>query len=379
MMQKFLHLFFLMTALDKKEERQITDLLNEGVKTGVFPGAVLLIAAGGEVLILKEAGILSSATPEIKTKKNSIYDLASLTKPFATTLAVMALVDREIIHLDATLNELLENNIPDDKHDISLRLLLCHSSGLIDWKPYYKDLLKYDRGKRKEVLRQWILNEPLEYKPGTDSKYSDLGFMLLEWIIETASGKKMDEFLVQHFFSPLNLERIFLMKKGARFNPDEIAATEDCPWRKKVLCGEIHDDNAWALGEYSGHAGLFGCAEELYKILNMLREHYYSSRHDFFKPETVQDFFKGQNVTKESTWAIGWDTPSSHGSSAGKYFSKSSVGHLGYTGTSVWMDLEQDVQIIFLSNRVHPRRENVMIKEFRPRLHNLIMERVLEN
>ncbi len=366
-----------MTVLDRKEESQIVDLLNEGVETGVFPGAVLLVAVEGEVLFIKEAGVLSSASPQISTKKNSIYDLASLTKPFAATLSVMRLVDRGVIHLDSTLNELIDDSIPVDKRDITLRLLLCHSSGLFDWKPYYQDLIKYDQEKRKDVLRQHILNEPLAYKPGKDFKYSDLGFMLLEWIIEEASGKKMDEFLIQHFYEPLKLTRTFLMKNGAVFNLDEVAATEACPWRKKLIHGEIHDDNSWALGEYSGHAGLFGCAEELYIILNMLREHYYSKRHDFFKPETVQAFFKRQNIAKESTWALGWDTPSITGSSAGEFFSQNSVGHLGYTGTSAWMDLEKDVMVIFLSNRVHPDRENIMIRKFRPRLHNMIMKRVL--
>ena len=141
--------------------------------------------------------------------------------------------------------------------------------------------------------------------------------------------------------------------------------------------GEVHDENAYAMGGYSGHAGLFGCAEEVFILLNMLREHYYLRRDDFFKPETVQQFFCRQNVIKESTWALGWDTPSSEGSSSGKYFSPKSIGHLGYTGTSVWMDLEKDIMVVFLSNRVHRTRENIKIRYFRPELHNLIIESIL--
>ncbi len=368
-----------MTAFNKKDEDRITDLLNEGVEKNVYPGAVLLVAQGGQILFLKAAGVLSSVSPQIETRVDSIYDLASLTKPFATTLAIMGLVDRGIIHLDTRLDEILPASVPGDKQDISIRLLLCHSSGLPDWKPYYYELIKHDPADRKNILRQLILKEPLEYHPGTNSKYSDLGFMLLELVIEELSGMKMDELLFKFYYNPLNLKRTFLVNEIAPFSLEEIAATEDCPRRKKIIHGEVHDENAYALEEYSGHAGLFGCAEEIFILLNMLREHYYYKRNDFFKPETVQQFFSRQNVYKDSTWALGWDTPSPEGSSSGKYFSPKSIGHLGYTGTSVWMDLEKDVMVVFLSNRVHRPRENTKIRLFRPELHNLIMESILGN
>lgn len=362
--------------MNKKNEEQIINLLNEGIETGVYPGAVLLIAQGGQVLFLKSTGILSTVSPQIKTKINSIYDLASLTKPLATTLAIMGLVDRGIIYLDMILEELLPEPVPVDKRNISIRLLLCHSSGLPDWKPYYSELIKYNSDDRKNILRQWVLQEPLEYFPGTDSKYSDLGFMLLEWIIEKSSGMKMHEFLSKYYYIPLNLGRSFLMKQKAPVSLDEIAATEDCLWRKKIIHGEVHDENAYALGGYSGHAGLFGCAEDIFSLLNMLREHYYAEKEGFFNSQTVQQFFSRQNICENSNWALGWDTPSIGASSSGKYFSSKSVGHLGFTGTSVWMDLEKDVIVIFLSNRVHRTRENIKIKLFRPRLHNLIMESI---
>lgn len=363
--------------MNERDENRITGLLSEGIKTGVYPGAVLLVALKGEILFLKAAGVLSTAVPKIETKNNSIFDLASLTKPFATTLAVMGLVDMGNIDLDQALGEILPGNVPDDKRKITLRLLLCHSSGLLDWRPYFTELIKHDQDKRKDILRQRILKEPLVYPPGTNVKYSDPGFMLLEWIIEVVSGMKMDELLTKYYYDPLGLEHTFLMQKGAVFNRDEVAAAEDCPWRKKIIRGEVHDENAFALGGYSGHAGLFGCAEELFTILNMLREHFYSERQDFFKPETVQEFFRRQNIFDQSTWALGWDTPSAEGSSAGRYFSPKSVGHLGFTGTSVWMDLDQDTMVIFLTNRVHRTRDNTRIKLFRPRLHNLVMESIL--
>jgi CubicO group peptidase (beta-lactamase class C family) len=169
-------------------------------------------------------------------------------------------------------------------------------------------------------------------------------------------------------------DRKTLEKSVSGYSEEEFAATEDCPWRKKVLQGEVHDDNAWTLGGYSGHAGLFSTAEDVYVIANMLREHYFGMRQDFFMPETVREFFRRQNIVKGSDWALAWDTRALEGSSAGKYFSRDSVGHTGFTGTSIWMDLEKDVIAILLTNRVHPTRNNDKIKQFRPVFHDAVME-----
>jgi CubicO group peptidase (beta-lactamase class C family) len=263
-----------MRVLDKKDEEGIAALLDEGVRRNVFPGAVLLIARGGEVILIRAAGALSLTSPHASVRENSIFDLASLTKPFATTLAVMKLVDKGVLSLDQPIAEILPCPLNDEKKGITIRLLLCHSSGLPDWRPYYIDLMKYEPEKRKGVLRERILMEPLEYPSGRGTKYSDLGFMLLEWIIELASGMRMDEYLNEAIYHPLRLDRTFLVNKKVPFSPDEVAATEDCPWRKRIIHGEVHDENAYATGGYSGHAGLFGCAEELFILLSVLRGHY---------------------------------------------------------------------------------------------------------
>jgi CubicO group peptidase (beta-lactamase class C family) len=159
-----------------------------------------------------------------------------------------------------------------------------------------------------------------------------------------------------------------------RYPAEQYAATEDCPWRGRVLRGVVHDDNAYALGGYSGHAGLFGTVLDCYAVVNLLREHYRGLREDYLKASTVRAFFTRQDIVIGSTWALGWDTPSKTGSSAGRYFSQKSVGHLGFTGTSLWMDLEKDVIVILLTNRVHPARANEEIKAFRPQLHDAIMK-----
>ena len=176
----------------------------------------------------------------------------------------------------------------------------------------------------------------------------------------------------------MGLKRIFLSDNPAFDHLDRglFAATEQCPWRKRVILGEVHDENAYAMGGYSGHAGLFGTAEDVYTLVDMIRGHFLGARHDYLKSETLKEFFRRQRIVPESTWALGWDTPSDEGSSAGSYFSSRSFGHLGFTGTSVWMDLEKDVIVILLTNRIHPSRENEKIRTFRPQLHNLVMEKL---
>jgi CubicO group peptidase (beta-lactamase class C family) len=138
--------------------------------------------------------------------------------------------------------------------------------------------------------------------------------------------------------------------------------------------GYVHDENAYVLGGYSGHAGLFGTAEEVYLLIDLLRVHFLGQRSDYLRPETVKTFFSRQDVVNGSTWALGWDTPSTQDSSSGRYFSSNSVGHLGFTGTSIWMDFEKDIIVVFLTNRIHPTRNNEKIKAFRPKIHDVIME-----
>jgi CubicO group peptidase (beta-lactamase class C family) len=234
----------------------------------------------------------------------------------------------------------------------------------------------YESEERKRILREQILKDPLAYSPGKEYLYSDLGFMILEWIIEESAGMTMRKFVEQNFYQPLSLESTFLSTASLPlpFKREIFAATEDCPWRRRVIQGEVGDENAWALGGYSGHAGLFGPAEEVYVIVKLLREHYLGKRDDYLKPETVRTFFTRQDMVKGSDWCLGWDSPSEENSSAGRYFSRNSVGHTGFTGTSVWMDLDRDVFVILLTNRVHPTRDNEKIKTFRPKLHDLIME-----
>jgi CubicO group peptidase (beta-lactamase class C family) len=405
-----------------KGYRNLFSLIENSACEAVYPGAVILVAKGGKIVFHEPVGYRSLTPERAPMLRHTIFDLASLTKPLATTLCTMKLVNEDKILLDQPLKRMLPNAVLGDKSELTSRLLLCHSSGLADWKPFYENLIPYPVKERKRILREWIIRESFAYEPGKRNLYSDLGFMLLEWVIEEKTGETLPRYVHKHFYGPLGLKRTMFRSAGEDEDPlppasakgegpdsgeaivdrggkkksldsrlcgsdrntrgkiesihsrDEFAATEDCPWRRRVLQGEVHDDNAWTLGGYSGHAGLFSTAEEVYVIANLLREHYIGVRHDFFRPETVREFFRRQDIVEGSDWALGWDTRALKGSSAGKHFSRGSVGHTGFTGTSMWMDLEKDVIAILLTNRVHPKRENDRIKQFRPAFHDAVME-----
>ena len=356
--------------------KNIEEILGQGLLEGAFPGGVLLVAKRGEIVLHQEAGLCSMRPKQEPMTKETIFDLASLTKPLATTLAVMKLVDQEKIHLDQPLSEIIRRGSLKEKGSLTPRLLLNHSAGFVAWKPLYSDLVKEEVGDRRRILRRRILKEPLVYSPGEECLYSDWGFMILEWIIEEVSGMPMHRFLDDHFYGPMSLKRTFIYTGELPTGLDKamFAATKDCPLRNRIIRGEVEDDVAYALSGYSGHAGLFSTAEELYALVALLRDHYYGKRDDFLSPELVREFFRRQDIVEGCTWALGWDTPSPENSSSGRHFSPRSVGHLGFTGTSVWMDLEKDVIVVFLTNRTLTADDNEKIKAFRPQLHDLIME-----
>jgi CubicO group peptidase (beta-lactamase class C family) len=360
----------------EKIVRYIKGFLQEGLSEGVFPGAVCLVSHGGKVVIHQAVGLRSVRPKQEPMHKETIFDLASLTKPLATTSAIMKLVDQGKIALDQPLSEIFRNVSLKEKEDLTPRLLLNHSGGFTAWRPLYSDLMKERVGNRKRVLRERILEEPLAYSPAKDCIYSDWGFMILEWIIEEVSGMPMHLFLDDHFYTPMSLKRTFIYtgELPTGFDKAMFAATKDCPLRNRTIRGEVEDDVAYALGGYSGHAGLFGTAEDVHILLELLREHYFGKRDDYFSPGTVREFFRRQDIVEGCTWALGWDTPSLENSSSGKHFSPKSVGHLGFTGTSVWMDLEKDVIVILLTNRTLTTDNHEKIKAFRPGIHDVIME-----
>ncbi|MBW1739649.1 MAG: serine hydrolase [Deltaproteobacteria bacterium] len=353
------------------------ELMQQGVDERVFPGGVLLIAREGRVLFFEAFG-RARLIPERPMTTHTVFDLASLTKPLATTVGLMRLVQQKKLNLDQTLGTAITAFSETNKKEVTIRQLLSHTSGFPDYRPYYKTLIKLPPADRKSKLRDLLIDEDVIHEPGRASVYSDLGYMVLEWAVEVASEEKLDAFVERSIYRPLGLEHLFFIPLN-QSQPKEnhhFAATEDCPWRGKILEGEVHDENAYALGGVAGHAGLFGTAQDVCQLLEALLNAYTGkSNTGLFDRGVVQTFFERQSDL--GSWALGFDTPSETNSSSGHYFSNESVGHLGFTGTSFWMDLRKGVIVILLTNRIHPTRENERIKAFRPLLHDTVMGAIL--
>jgi CubicO group peptidase (beta-lactamase class C family) len=353
----------------------IREFLLRGLQDNVYPGAVLLVARGDDIVFFHAAGNRALTPNPLPMEKDTIFDLASLTKPLATALAFMKLAGDGLLGLDTPISSFIRPFPWTDKADLTPRLLLNHSAGLPDWKPFYRELVKHPMEQRKPHVRRLIMQQALSDRPAKVSLYSDLGFMLLEWIVEIVAGRDLYSFLNAHLYIPLGLEDLYLdrIATDPPRKKELFAATEYCRWRKEVIQGHVHDENAYALGGYSGHAGLFGTAQAVYTLTNRLLKIYDGSASGPLKSTTVRQFFSRQALAAGSTWALGWDTPAEKNSSAGSFFSSNSVGHTGFTGTSVWMDLDRRITVIFLTNRIHPDRSNDKIRALRPGLHNLIM------
>lgn len=349
-------------------------LMRQAVADRTFPGGVLLVSHEGTVVFLKAYG-LANLSAHVSMTPETIFDLASLTKPLATTLAVMQLVQRGHIGLAQPLGELLPEFQGSDKTGISIEQLLYHISGLPDYRPYYKVLTNIGKDSRRKALRQLLVREPLVHPVGKKVLYSDLGFMILAWLVEHTAGRRLDQFVADEIYRPLGLENLFFNADNAADGRGTFAATENCVWRRKVLIGQVHDENAFAVGGIEGHAGLFGTAADLNRLLLELLRTYHgrTDANKLFDTDLLHQFFQR---LPGSDKAMGFDMPRSKGASCGRGFSPNSVGHLGFTGTSFWMDLERSALVILLTNRVHPTRENERIKGFRPRLHDAVMNAI---
>lgn len=354
---------------------EVHRLMLAGLARGVFPGAVLLVAIRDQVVFHRCYGLADLFSGRAMTRE-TIFDLASLTKPLATALAAMILAGKGKLDLDSPCSRVCKQLEGTDKADITPRHLLSHCSGLPAWRPYYMRLRYWPASARPAVLRRWLIKEPLADLPGLRSEYSDLGFMLLQWVLEEVGGGSLDSMVARQVYLPLGIESLFFnrVQKNAPGCRSAYAATEFCPWRSRLLIGQVHDDNAHVMGGVAGHAGLFGTAMGVCRLLQAVMFFDEGARSKkVFDPKLVESFFK---IQTGSTWALGFDTPASCGSSAGKWFSTGSVGHLGYTGTSFWIDRQRGIIVVLLTNRVHPTRYNQGIKSFRPPLHDAVMKAI---
>lgn len=350
-------------------------LMQDAVLNGVFPGGVLLVSQGGRVLIHQTFGMAdpSEGSP-VSTR--TVFDLASLTKPLATTLAVMKLVERDQLTLDDTLGDIMIACRGTGKAEISIRHLLYHNSGLPDYRPYFQDLAGEEPSRRRSLILDRVLDELPAYPIGEKVVYSDLGFMLLRGIVETVSGSRLDDMVQQEIYLPLGLKDLFFVSTETPPPPERFAATEKCPWRHVRIRGVVHDENAFAVGGVDGHAGLFGTASDIHCLLEEMLGAYSGDLPDrLFRSGLLKEFL---DYGKGTERALGFDRPAAKDSASGCRFSENSVGHLGFTGASFWMDLDRSIIIILLTNRIYSGRENGKIRSFRPVLHDTIMEALLD-
>jgi CubicO group peptidase (beta-lactamase class C family) len=351
---------------DKGRDFSKIDLLiSNAIKDKAFPGAVALISKNNKVIYEKGFGHLTYDDSSAIVTKNTVYDLASLTKVIATTTATMLCYDRGLFDLDDPVIKFIPEFGNNGKDNITIKNLLLHNSGLPAFIRFFKTTNNSD-----EVLNE-IYSCRLSYKTGTKTVYSDLGIIVMGKIIEKITGKSLDDFYKKEIFNPLKMTSTY-------FNPPDslkykIAPTElDDYWRHRLIWGEVHDETASILNGAAGHAGLFSTVEDISKLVNVfLNKGLYEGK-QFIKPETIKLFTT--RYSDQSTRALGWDTKSEENSTAGDLFSMSSFGHTGFTGTSVWVDPTRKLYVIFLTNRVYPTRQNHKISKVRPALHNLVIE-----
>lgn len=372
------------------EFKAVEQALEDAAQRGVFPGAVLLVSRNGETLLERAVGCRALEPDRVPMRPEVVFDLSSLTKPLATTLAVMMLVHEKRLGLDDRVTRFFHNFGVHGKTHVTFRHLLTHASGLAAHRPYFKEVAALEKKGRpnfvasreaKEWVYEQVHREKLEAPPGTRAVYSDLGFMVLGQVVETVSGQTLDRFCQGRIFAPLGLSSTAFVDlsqlRQKRVEPirDMIAPTQRCPWRKRILCGEVDDENAYAMGGVAGHAGLFGTARDIDTLANHLKG-IAGGAPGILPKDLVDRMWTLDTTVSGSTRTLGWDTPSPQRSLAGTKMSKHTVGHLGFTGVSLWLDLERGVNVVLLTNRVHPTRDNDKIAEFRPRIHDLVMETV---
>ena len=356
---------------------KISKKIDQAILKGIFPGAVLLCSVDQKIVFEESYGT-ANIFNKTKMSKDSIFDLASLTKPFATTMAIAKLIEKNQVFLDQKIGSILEDFKQSKKKDITIDMLLRHTSGLPAYREYFKHILNPDKN-AKHFLQQLLIKEPLENKINACQVYSDLGFMILSWIVEKTTNQRLDRFVSEKIYKPLDIEDLFFIEINHRKDlpdskQDRIIATQECPWRKKLLIGEVDDDNAWAVGGIDGHAGLFGTAGSIHVLCCEILKALLNEQPCVLSPDIIKKFVKKND---QHEMVAGFDTPSKENSSAGQYFSTASIGHLGFTGTSFWIDPEKSLIVIFLTNRVHPLRSNEDIKKFRPKLHDLIYSELI--
>jgi CubicO group peptidase (beta-lactamase class C family) len=350
-------------------------ILEKAIAERAFPACSLAVTVRGELVAHKAIGRLTydPGAPEVTAA--SLFDLASLTKVLATTAMAMILYERGLLDLEAPVTAIVPefagqfvdrfaDNDPR-RREITVRMLLAHSSGL----PAYEKL--FLRAKTREDLLRAAFTTPLAADPGARAEYSDIGFIILGVVLERLADESLDVFCQREIFGPLGMTHTTFNPGHALKNSIPPTA-DDRTFRHRIIQGEVQDENASVLGGIAGHAGLFSTAEDLAIFAHAML----NQGHPILRADTIELFSRRESAPEGTSRALGWDTPSAP-SQSGKYFSSRSFGHLGYTGTSLWIDPDGQLSITLLTNRTWPDSENQAIKQVRPAFHDAVIE-VLE-
>ena len=336
-------------------------LLQEAVAARAFPAAAVEVGWHDGVLWREAFGRLSYEPGAAATTEETLFDLASLTKVVATTTLAMGLVDAQRLGIDDRVGSWLPEWRGPDRDRVTAGDLLAHASGLTAHLPFYRD------GAGRAEFQRAICTMPLEYVPRTEAVYSDLGFILLGFIVEDAGGARLDE---QFATVVARLDLGDIAFRPSRDWRARTAPTEVDPWRGRLLVAEVHDENAWALGGVAGHTGLFGTVASVGRFAQVLLRTTMGGN-ELVQSQTLETFLRPTEVPGSSR-ALGWDTmlPTS---SCGRRMSAAAIGHTGFAGTSLWIDKQRDIYVVLLTNRIHPSRHNEAILQVRPALHDAIM------
>ena len=378
-------------SLIRRKLERVDRAIDKAIAGAEIPGAVVLARMPREGEVLEHCSVrgLAAVRPErIAMARETIFDVASLTKPIATGTSLLWNLHEGRLELDAPVAKVLPAFAEREKEGVTLRHLLTHSSGLKPWRAFHELLLERERktGESwlgteagRELILDRVLRSGLVHVPGEAAVYGDLDFIALGAVVEAVEGRRLDAVCRDRVTGPLGMKDSFFLPREEGLPRDalrrRIAATENCPWRERILWGEVHDPNAWAMGGVAGHAGLFASADDLMRFATTWLDVWHGRSEALPRP-LVQAFSERQSLPKGSDWALGWDTPTEGQSSAGRHFSARSIGHLGFTGTSIWIDLEREAVIVMLTNRVHQVAKKSRF-ELRPAVHDLVMDAFL--
>lgn len=345
-------------------------VLEEAVNQHVTPGAALGVLQAGQVQLADAVGRFTYEADAPAVVADTIYDVASLTKVVSTTAAAMLLVQRGQLDLETPLGELLPGFVVGREpgsaaNRVRLSHLLAHNSGLPGYVEFFRS------ARNPAALFRACLELDLEATPGERAEYSDPGFILLGKALEVFTRQYLAGWVQREVFQPLNMRSTDYCPPPplrALIPPTEIDNTT----RQRVIQGEVQDENAWLLKGAGGHAGLFSNVPDLLRFAGEILNAWHGRPARIFERQTIERFIVRQGPAGSSR-ALGWDTPSAN-SSSGNHFSPLSIGHLGYSGCSLWIDLEADLAVVLLTNRTWPDRSNQAIKQLRPRLHDAVRE-----